>query len=438
MTDAEFGRSELDVRRYWNIVVSRWPVVLFGVGLCLLLASSYLFVVPRTYTASTTLTVFPITTDPYAANRNSNNLIDMRAEAATASSFKVAEIAVESVSSDWTASELRASTSVTPAVDSAVLTITVSAPSESAARVGAGAMAEAYLQARSDQVAASIDTVTARDRESIDDYREQLTDAIERFGKAETGSPAAAEASADQQILNAQISALLSRMNTLGGIDTTGGAILDPASAKPITVDPSVVLVVATGLAGGLIVGVMLAFITHSIRRPVRSTRDLRGEVEIEPLGHLVKDDGSGVAAVAERVLRLASVASARAITIVLEDAVPMPSSFVTQIASCMEASGTSVVVRPISEGPAPSVEGVVLIPVMPKASHAERLQALRTGDISIIVVASGRTKVRNLVPRPGCERHGVSDLGGGHRIRDVGPNHARRGRECWSGCIGR
>src|SRR5699024_12356239 len=57
--------------------------------------------------------------------------------------------------------------------DLTTMTITVTADTEQRARSGAAVMAGAYLQARSDQAANSIESVLDRDRERIDAHRER-------------------------------------------------------------------------------------------------------------------------------------------------------------------------------------------------------------------------------------------------------------------------
>ncbi|MFC6235794.1 Wzz/FepE/Etk N-terminal domain-containing protein, partial [Leucobacter soli] len=110
MTTNASAQPGIDIRRYWDILVSRWRLVIAIALLGLLAAGAYLFIVPPTYTAVTTLSVYPLTTERYAPNRNIGNLVDMDAEAVMASSFTVAEVAAESTDGGWTAAELRGGT----------------------------------------------------------------------------------------------------------------------------------------------------------------------------------------------------------------------------------------------------------------------------------------------------------------------------------------
>ena len=400
MSEVAGAPQEIRLGRYWDVLVSRWPIVLAATGLGLLIAGIYIFAVPSTYSATTTIAVFPISTDPYAANRNSNNLIDMSAEAVTASSFKVAEIAAEATGGAWDITELRNGTSVSTGTDSTTMTIVTTARNEERAREGAAAMAEAYLQSRSDQAAVSIDSVVERDRGRIDEHRQELTSAIERLASEPPGSPAAAEASADQQIINLQISALLARISSLEGIDTTGGVILNPASLTAVVVKPPRMTSLATGLAAGLGVGIIAAFVTHSRRKTVNTPQDLSRELEIETLG-FVKPAGEGaglaIATIAQRLLRLVALEEARVVALLFDEETSWPSKIADDLVGAMRASGTSARVSEAETLSSAPLDELILIPIAPEASHAVRLHSLRVSNVTVLAVGTGMTKVRSV-----------------------------------------
>lgn len=258
-------------------------------------------------------------------------------------------------------------------------------------------MADAYLQTRSDQAATSIDNVIERSRARIDDYRQQLTSAIERLASAPPGSSGAAEASADQQILNLQISSLLTRISSLEGIDTSGGVVLNPASKTAVTVQPSRTNVLMTGAGAGLILGVVVAFALRSRNKTVRSSGDIGRELGIESLG-ILKNEGAApiVATITQRVLRLLSVNDARVVALVFDEASPWSSSFIDRLAAKIRVSGTPVVVSKTSQ-PGTAESELVLIPVAPDASEAARLRALRVSDAAVLVASIGASRLKSL-----------------------------------------
>lgn len=398
MTETVAAPAGVDLGRYWSMLASRWRLLVAGAVVGILFAIAYLLVSPASYTASTTLSVLPISSDPYASNRNNSNLLDMSAEATTASSFKVAERAVNSMDEDWDVAELRAATTATPGADTSTMTITVTEGSEAKARAGAGAMADAYIATRSDQANSNIVEAVKRDNDQVEKLRVELADAIRRLEIEKAGSPAAAEASADQQLVNLQITALLTRISTLEGVDTTGGVILNPASVTEIKVSPARAATLATGLAAGLLLGVVAAFVRSSRRRPVRSEKELQRELGIDTLGTV---DGrtaeSDTAALAQRILRVATRYNARVIAVILDGAVPEESTIVDQISKAMQAAGSPAHVTPTVRTRASSAKGLDLVPVAGDATPVDRLQALRLSDLVVVIAAAGTTPLRAL-----------------------------------------
>lgn len=403
MVDAMAGQPAIELRRYWDIMVARWRTILAATFVGLLVAAAYLVLVPSSFISTTTVAVFPITTDPYAANRNSGNLLDMSAEAVTASSFKVAQIAADETDGEWAATELRRATRADASADSTTMTITVTADTEQRARSGAAVMAGAYLQARSDQAANSIESVLDRDRERIDAHREQLIDALQRLAAASPGSPEAAEAAADQQTLSLQISALLDRISSFEGIDTTGGTVLNPASMTGVTMTPSRSLVLITGVAAGLGAGIIAAFITHSRRKKVHTPRDLGRELRIDTLGVLeTAPDGSVLENAtalnaAQRILRMANVRKARVVAMVSDLSVLNTSALADSLSAAISESGSPAAVAPTVRAVAHTPGEVVILPIQADASTAMRLHALRISDVAVLVVTAGASKYHDV-----------------------------------------
>lgn len=386
MDNGSAAQPGIDVGRYWSVLVARWRVALAGTLVGIGAAGAYLVLTPPSYIASTTLAVFPITTDPYAGNRNTSNLTDMNAEAVRASSFLVAELAAESLGGTWSASELRQQTRVSTGSDSTTMTITVNGPSEDLARMGAAAMAESFIRSRSDQAKSSIDDTVTRDRERIDALRQSLTAAFARLAESAPGSLSAAEASADQQLLNLQISALLSRISSLEGIDTTGGVILNPASRTTITVQPSRSAVLATGAAAGLGLGIIAAFVTHSRQKVLRASRDLERELEIDVIGDWVHvadlDDAAAIAA--QRILRQAALYGADSVALLFDDHVTDSERIEYQLENALGASVSSD-----TDEMWPRITSVD-----PGTAEGARLEALRTSDAAVLVVAARGSKM--------------------------------------------
>lgn len=370
-------QSTVDLRRYGAILGSRWGLIALVTVLGVLGAVAYLMVAPTRYVASTTVAVFAITSDPFAANRAANTLIDMPAEAVMASSASVAGAAADATGG-WSSEELRDSTEVVTGSDSTTIRIRVQAATEQRARNGATAIAEAYLAAREARARSAIDTAVARNTAQVEALRAELTAAIARGADADPDSVESAEAEADRQLLDTQIAAVLARSSSLEGIDTTGGAVLDPASANRVSAEPSRQLVLMSGAALGLGLGVILAFALPVRRRRVRGDSDIKRILDTTPLGgwSAKRTAPAELEATAQRLLRAASLARTAAIAVVCDSRVPGSSDMVERLRHEVGA------------------EGVSLVEVGPNAVQGDRLQALRECGATALVAVRGRTSV--------------------------------------------
>ncbi len=390
-------RGQNDLGHYWSMVSSRKLLVTAATFLGILVALGYLYVTPSSYTASTTVMVYPLTTDRFAANRNISNLVDMNSEAVLASSFRVAETAAESAGAGWMASDLRESTTVSAGADSATMTIRVEAGSEDLARSGAAAVADAYIDTRSEQAMTSISNLVARDQERIEEYRSQLADAVALGDAASPGSATATRALADQQLLDQQISVVLARISGLEGIDTTGGAVLNPASMTRVVESPSRTSTIAAGAAMGLVVGLVGAFVIPLGPKRVRGMSDIRRSLGVVDFVEFSTPDVAirEIPAATQRLLRSAVLADAKIIAFVCDDAVLWSGTVVELFADEMTASGTNTTVAsPSGTGGA---DVMMLLPLSPDATLGERLHAFRVSDAVVLVAQRKVSRVRNL-----------------------------------------
>jgi non-specific protein-tyrosine kinase len=84
-----------------------------------------------------------------------------------------------------------------------------------------------------------------------------------------------------------ELDSLSTQINAFLGLDTTGGVVLTPAAENPTIVSPSKALVIGTGLALGLLAGVLGAFLVNALRRRVRDDYDVRRAGGGEVLGEI-------------------------------------------------------------------------------------------------------------------------------------------------------
>ncbi|WP_256838335.1 Wzz/FepE/Etk N-terminal domain-containing protein [Ornithinimicrobium faecis] len=368
----------IDLGWYWTALIKRWWLIALTVILGVGLAGVYLVVAPKTYSASATLSVVPITSDPYAGSRSLASLVDMSTEAVIASSFTVAERAAETTDGAWQARELQRAIAPGISPDNTTITITVTAPSPERAQEGAAAVADAYLIERSEAARENISSRLTSSQASIKSLREQLADANERAGEATAGSQAAAEAETDIQLFHLQISSLLSRVSALEGVDTTGGAILNPVESSPLETAPNKKLVIATGFAAGLGFGMVLALVLQASLRNTSIPR-FEQRFNTQLLGGWNPQDVSSGRATVQRILRSADVVRARRVALVFVDGTPQPEQLAEALRDTLgDAYATDT-------NPAPH-----FVEILPETPLDVRLERLRTSD-SAIVLAPAR-----------------------------------------------
>ena len=147
MTDAPIDAT-VRFRELWHRVARRWRTAATVALLCLAVALTVGLATPREYTATATLTVFPMTLDPFSAS-SSNQQINIQTEREVISSSEVAAIAAAKLGDTVSPGALLTSSSVGAPSQSQVLQVSVTAGDPEDAAERANAMAAAYLEFRS-------------------------------------------------------------------------------------------------------------------------------------------------------------------------------------------------------------------------------------------------------------------------------------------------
>ncbi len=249
-------KSSLGMGHYLAVVTRHWKTVVAGMLIGLLLALGYLFTGGARVTASALVNVNVIVSDPFDPSRPASGLLDSATEGEIASSYVVASEAGETLSGGDSTAELRRNVDVRTGTDGTTALISYSSVTETRAIEGADAMANSYLAYRQDQA----DARRATMRNQLEDQLASLNQSL-------------ATAGADRATLINRISNVESRINELSAIDTTGGTVITPAAESSVSTNYA--RVVGTGLAVGLVVGVLLAFLSHAVRRRISDGYDV-------------------------------------------------------------------------------------------------------------------------------------------------------------------
>lgn len=274
MVDAGRGEASLDFSRFFVVLARRWRVIVCGILLGALAAGAWYALRPTQATAVTLVNVNVISDEPFTLDRPASDLVDAETEVQLVRSTNV----VTDVSNQLgtlTPTEVRNATAAALLSDGTVLRITFSSSSASEAQQAANLVAEAYLDYRSSLAQARVDETVSQ----LDARRTESSEQIAalRTELAEAANPEVrAGLQAELNSLTSVVGTTATRLSELQGLNTTAGTVLSSADGGSTTVTPSPVMLVASGLLGGALLGIVLAFVLNTLDRRVRDDHDIR------------------------------------------------------------------------------------------------------------------------------------------------------------------
>lgn len=271
----EVGRPEsLGMEQYVFVLRKQWRTAVLVLVLCVIASGAYLLFTPRLATATATLNLNVITTEPFNPQRPASGLLDGPTEADIARSHVVADRASELLGGAMTATQIREASEVTTAASATVMKVSFSAATEREAVAGADAVAKAYLNYRSEQAESRVTAIVSMLTEQIDELDEALLEANATIAEADTTTDEVQATTQQQQILT-ELEGLLSQRNLLRSVDTTSGTVLSSATDNTVYFLPARTRALLTGFAAGVVLGIAAAFIRNVFDRRVRSAREL-------------------------------------------------------------------------------------------------------------------------------------------------------------------
>ncbi|MDN5853244.1 MAG: hypothetical protein L0K86_10435 [Actinomycetia bacterium] len=266
----------LAIGHYLVVLRRRWRVVFVLLVVGLIAAVAYLQFVNRQSTATTMVNVRVISTAPFDAARSDADLLDSATEQQIASSSSVADIASESLDG-VTGRERRAGLEGTLMTDATVMRISYTGGSPAAARAGADAIADAYLTYRTDRADERKEGNVENLTDQLDDLRGELRKANRKLDNATVGTSQYTQAESDRQLVSMEIDSIVSQIVQIQQIDTDSGTVLTSAADNAVTTTPRRALILATGVLGGLALGLVAAFVVNTLDRRVRDQSDVEG-----------------------------------------------------------------------------------------------------------------------------------------------------------------
>lgn len=266
----------LELAHYGSVLGRRWYVVLLGIIIGVGLALAYVQTAQRSVTATTTVSLNLITSQPFDPSKSAADLLDPVTEAQTATSSVVMSAVAKELGGTRSAQSVRANTVATLITKATVMKIRYTDTTRALAEKGADDIATQYLTYRGQLADARISASVTKLTDRRDTLLNDLVAANTQKASARPGSASAVQAESDRQAITLELNNVASQISTFQGIDTTGGTTLIGAGESAVTISPSKRILVGTGFGLGLILGLLGAFLVDRSDRRLRDQFDVR------------------------------------------------------------------------------------------------------------------------------------------------------------------
>jgi polysaccharide biosynthesis transport protein len=296
-------------RRRWLVLA----VTLLVTGL----AALYSFTRAPVYTASASVLLRPVLTNPL--DTDASDQISLPTEIKVATSAAVADIARQLIGfSAPTVPWLLDHVSVAAPEEAQILEIAYSDSDPHMAQSGAQAFADAYLQFKRQQALDSIASHSSTVQDEIEKLDQEMTVLSQRMAALDPRTPPWQELLEKRRGIRTTRVALKNELVTLNTLSVDPGQVIQAAELPTSPTTPRHRVNIAIGLLLGLAAGVVLATASERLRDRVQSRDDLVECLEAPVLGVIPKvsarkmrparlatiDEPRGLAAESYRTLR--------------------------------------------------------------------------------------------------------------------------------------
>ncbi|HYI61151.1 MAG TPA: polysaccharide biosynthesis tyrosine autokinase [Acidimicrobiales bacterium] len=275
--------SSVELGDYLGVIRRRYLVVGAAVLACLLIGAGYGLTRPAVY-RSTARVALPA---EEGATTPQIQAADVQTEIAVVQSELVARRAAEALPGDDDTRSLLQRVSAAAPTEARVIDVSFRASDPGAAQRGAQAFAEAYTAQKRSEQQAAIEQRAGTYQARIESVREGITAQEEIRAAAEEGSEEfrRADNAIDQQ--QNTLSDLTTELTGVQSEVVDGGTIITPAR-RPLDEAPrGLARTLAAALAGGLLLGLGLAFVLDRLDTRVRGAADLQRTLGVDALGSI-------------------------------------------------------------------------------------------------------------------------------------------------------
>jgi capsular polysaccharide biosynthesis protein/Mrp family chromosome partitioning ATPase len=295
MAAASSRPDSLELGDYLGVLRRRWWIVALLVVIGVGAGAGYVKVAAKTYTGSVLVQVNPLPNSANAVAGRTSGSVNMDNEAQIVQSEQVASVAAKQLHSSLTPLALAKSISVSVPPNTTFLQIKCGASTPSAAAACANAFGKAYLSNRSGTAASGISALLTYKATQIT----ALTAKVSRLKRQLNGIAKTAPAHFRVQLNLNSAQALLAeitaesnklipfRDNLLVPGNTVVGAIYTQATPPTAPSNPRALLVLPSGLLGGLLIGLLAAFGIDARDRRIHGVRDVERFLDLPVLVNL-------------------------------------------------------------------------------------------------------------------------------------------------------
>lgn len=286
---------------YAALIRRQWVVLVIAVLLGSAIGVGLLAVLPKSYTATSSVLVKAITdpgeTTTEAADARTTGTINMDTESQVVKSLPVASAVKDSISSPLTPVELAAHVSVTIPPNTTIISIAYEADTADGAQEGAAAFADAYLKNRASVAQDRVDQqIRKLNREAANTDR-HVESLLEKLPTLVSGSPERVSAEQDVRRLRNRSSWIDDQLLPLQTAQTRPGNVIVSAQRPSAPATPNRVLVLGSTLSLMLLFGLVVAWWRDGHQGRIRVAREVESALSVEVLGtvqdsHMVEQGG--------------------------------------------------------------------------------------------------------------------------------------------------
>jgi capsular polysaccharide biosynthesis protein len=273
------GHDDLQLADYVGVLRRRWWLIVVVAVIGTLGAAGYFKVAHKVYTATASVYVTAPSsgTAGQVANSRTTSTVNLDTEAQVVQSATVAQAADKLMHSTDNVQRLLHRVSVTVPANSQVLSISCEASSADGAASCAQAFAQAYLNYSSNSTTASLKSQITTLQSNIAALESGSGKLKVEIANLPSNSPQRASDNIQLSSDHSQLDSLNGQIATLTAnlADPAGGSIISDATAPLTATSPKALLIIPSGVLGGLLIGLVLAYLVDRRDRRIRGPRDI-------------------------------------------------------------------------------------------------------------------------------------------------------------------